>query len=121
MNFLAGKGIFCHARLNQQLKNVVCGFQFHVAAAAAAAYIKDTFFHSCCWVLLSFDHRHAATRLAMQYNIDRLQMLFLVGLLAGIMSWPPGYIHDDDDGEYNCTSTPRARHSGSGERFFFFF
>ena len=28
------------------------------------------------------------------------------------MSWPPGYIHDDDDGGHNCNVGDAARHPG---------
>ena len=33
-------------------------------------------------------------------------------LFRGIMSWPPGYIHDDDDGGHNCNVGDAARHPG---------
>ena len=35
-----------------------------------------------------------------------------LSLFRGIMSWPLGYIHDDDDGGHNCNVGDAARHPG---------
>ena len=58
------------------------------------------------------DRSHISHRL-------ELEAFFLASLMmmpklssGGIMSWPPGYIHDDDDGGHNCNVGDAARHPG---------
>ena len=60
------------------------------------------------------DRSHISHRLELEAFLASLLMMMMPKPLfnGGIMSWPPGYIHDDDDGGHNCNVGDAARHPG---------